>query len=79
MCLSFGLGAHPPDEDHLTPDALGSPRSGAAVHSRMSGAGISMFYGAETEATAVAEIRPAATQAVTIARWQPGRYRASST
>lgn len=64
---------HPPSEDHRTPDALGSPPSSAARHNRMSGAGISVFYGAESAATAVAEIRPTPDQAVTVAQWAPTR------
>ena len=65
--------SHPPSENHGTPDALGSAPSHTARHNRMSGAGISMFYGAESAATAAAEIRPTPDQAVTVAQWAPTR------
>ena len=52
---------------------LGSPPSKNAKNNRMSGAGISMFYGAESEKTAIAEIRPGAGKAVTVGTWHPGR------
>ena len=52
---------------------LGSPPSKAAKNNRMSGAGISMFYGAESEKTAIAEIRPSAGKAVTVGTWRPCR------
>ena len=65
--------AHAPNESHRTPSSLGSPPPTAASHNRMSGAGISMFYGAHAEETAIAEIRPGADEAVTIGRWRPGR------
>lgn len=65
--------SHPIEENHDTPEALGSPPSSAAAHNRMSGAGIAMFYGADTDATATAEIRPGTDQAVTLATWRPAR------
>lgn len=64
---------HPIEEHHQTAGSLGSPPSTAAGHNRMSGAGIAMFYGADTEATATAEIRRGDDQAVTVATWRPAR------
>ena len=52
---------------------LGSPPSESARHSRMSGAGISMFYGAETPETARAETWCDAGQTITIGSWTPSR------
>ena len=65
--------AHDPSEHLRTADQLGSPPSAAAGNNRMSGAGISMFYGAESAETAVAEIRPDPGAAVTVGTWSPGR------
>ena len=56
-----------------TAKKLGSPRSKHARHNRMSGAGISMFYGAETELTAKAEIARGKGKAVTTGSWTPSR------
>ena len=52
---------------------LGSPPFKHARHNRMSGAGISMFYGAETEYTAKAEIQGGKGKAVTTGTWTPSR------
>ena len=52
---------------------LGAPPSSKARHNRMSGAGISMFYGAETEETAKAEIPRGSGKAVTTGYWTPNR------
>ena len=56
-----------------TAKKLGSPPSEHARHNRMSGAGISMFYGAETEHTAKAETPPGKGKAVTTGHWTPSR------
>lgn len=64
---------HCPSKPLRTARDLGSPPSTAAVNNRMSGAGISMFYAAESEATATAEIRPNPKQAVTVGSWTPSR------
>ena len=65
--------AHCPPKRLRTAKELGSPPSAAAENNRMSGAGISMFYAAESEATATAEIRPHPKQAVTVGSWTPSR------
>ena len=56
-----------------TAKKLGSPPSMHARHNRMSGAGISMFYGAETEHTAKAETPHGKGKAVTTGHWTPSR------
>ena len=56
-----------------TAKELGSPPSRHARHNRMSGAGISMFYGAETEHTAKAETPRGKGKAVTTGHWTPSR------
>ena len=65
--------AHCPSKRLRTAKELGSPPTADAENNRMSGAGISMFYAAESEATATAEIRPDPGKAVTVARWTPSR------
>ena len=65
--------AHKPSRTLRTAKDLGSPPSRDARHNRMSGAGISMFYGAETAGTARAETRCEAGQAVTTGSWTPSR------
>lgn len=54
-----------------TAQTLGSPPSSRAKHNRMSGEGISMFYGAEDADTAIAEIRSNSNQVVTVGSWTP--------
>lgn len=56
-----------------TAKKLGSPPSRHARHNRMSGAGISMFYGAETEHTAKVEVPRGKGKAVTTGSWTPSR------
>ena len=53
--------------------ALGPAPSRRARDSRMSAAGISLFYGAESEQTAISEVRPSEEQAVTVGTWTPSR------
>ena len=53
--------------------ALGPAPPRSARGNRMSGPGISMFYGAESEKTAIAEISPRKKQAVTFGTWTPIR------
>ena len=65
--------AHCPSKRPRTAKQLGSPPSTVAENNRMSGAGISMFYAAESEATATAEIRPDPKKAVTVSSWTPSR------
>ncbi len=65
--------AHGVEVSYRSPADLGSPPSWAAGHNRMSGAGIAMFYGAEADTTAVAEIRPRDDEAVSLATWAPAR------
>lgn len=55
--LLYRLRLHNAKESPSTPDALGAPPPEMALYSnRMSPAGISMFYAAEDEATAIAEV-----------------------
>ena len=49
-----------------TAEDLGSPPLEVASNNRMSGAGISMFYGAQTVKTVIAELQPEARQVVTV-------------
>ena len=56
-----------------TAKELGAPPSECARHNRMSGAGISMFYGAETPGTARAEIWCDGDHAITTGIWTPSR------
>ena len=63
--------AHSPSEEPQSAKKLGSPPSHKAQHNRMSGAGISMFYGAETATTAIAEIRCDPGHATTVGTWTP--------
>ena len=65
--------AHCPSKRLRTAKQLGSPPSEVAENNRMSGAGISMFYAAESETTATAEIRPDPKKAVTVGSWTPSR------
>ena len=64
---------HKPSEAARNAKQLGSAPPEGAQHNRMSKAGVSMFYGAETEDTARAEIRHGAGQAVTTGIWTPSR------
>lgn len=64
---------HEPNEILGTAETLGSPPLSRAKHNRMSGEGISMFYGAEDADTAIAEIRSNSNQAVTVGIWTPTR------
>ena len=63
--------AHEASIELGTAKELGSPPSESARHNRMSGAGISMFYGAETPETAKAETWRDADQTITIGNWTP--------
>ena len=65
--------AHDANEILNTAKELGSPPPACAEYNRMSGVGISMFYGAESEDTALAEIRSNSNQAVTVGSWTPTR------
>jgi len=64
---------HEPSEPVLNAKHLGSAPPEVAQHSRMSKAGVSMFYGAESEDTARAEIRQEAGPVVTTGIWTPSR------
>lgn len=64
---------HGPSEILETARTLGSPPSSCAKHNRMSGEGISMFYGAEDADTAIAEIRSNSNQVATVGSWTPTR------
>ena len=65
--------AHDPDEILDTSRELGSPPLACAEHNRMSGVGISMFYGAENEMTAIREVQASSGQTVTVGVWKPTR------
>ena len=65
--------ADSPSEEPQSAKKLGSPPSHQAQHNLMSGAGISMFYGAETPTTAIAEIRCDPGHATTVGTWTPSR------
>ena len=65
--------AHDASTELRTAKELGSPPPGNARHNRMSGAGISMFYGAETPGTARAEIWCDAGHAITTGSWTLSR------
>lgn len=64
---------HDPSQVLQNATELGPPPSRRARDSRMSPAGISLFYGAESTQTAIAEVRPTADQAVTVGTWIPSR------
>ena len=65
---------HPPQKTLDTPEALGSPPPESTEPNRMSPAGISMFYGSEDVATALAELRPdALPRLATVAAWITAR------
>lgn len=72
-CRLFRALAHDPSERLRAANELGAPPSERAGNNRMSGVGISMFYGAETAKTAITEIRPSRKEAVTVGSWKPGR------
>lgn len=72
-CRLFRARAHDPSKRLRAADELGAPPSEQAGNNRMSGAGISMFYGAETAKTAIAEIRFSRKEAVTVGSWRPTR------
>lgn len=61
--------AHDLNEILDTARELGSPPPDCAEHNRMSGVGISMFYGAESEDTALTEIQSSFLQAATVCSW----------
>lgn len=65
--------AHPKERPATTAADLGSPPIGATTANRMSPAGISMFYGAEDQDTALAELRPRTGDWATVARWTTTR------
>lgn len=65
--------AHDASRELDTAADLGSPPRESAAHNRMSGACSSMFYGAETAATAATEIKPEARHVVTCGTWRPSR------
>ncbi len=54
---------------YTTADDLGSPPPAKAVAQRMSAAGVSCFYAAEDESTAINEIRPALADVVSCGEW----------
>jgi hypothetical protein len=49
---------------------MGAPPSGAAKHNRMNPAGISLFYGAASQDTCIAEVRPSIGDKVALARFE---------
>jgi hypothetical protein len=53
--------------------ALGAPPKKFAAHNRMNPAGISLFYGAESEVTAIAEIRPSIGDKVAVGKFKTTR------
>lgn len=65
--------AHDPTDAPKTAAELGPPPSRGATHNRMSGAGVSVFYGAECETTVIKEIGGSMHQAVSIGRWTSTR------
>ena len=71
----YRVRSHKKTEQCATRDALGSPPSGKAPSSRMSAAGISVFYGAYEMSTARIEVSVSAPQgwALTGAAWQCSR------
>ena len=64
---------HDPSQVLQYATELGPPPSRCARDSRMSPTGISLFYGAESAQTAIAEVRPGADQAVAVGTWAPSR------
>ena len=62
---------HQPEESPANAADLGSPPACKATNSRMSPAGVSMFYAAETEHTAIAEVNCHCDEAITTGRWRP--------
>ena len=60
---------HHPQERPGNAAELGSPPDSKATSNRMSSFGVSMFYAAETERTAIAEVGRNSSDAVTIGRW----------
>ena len=64
---------HEPSEELGTVADLGPPPSHIAGHNRMSRAGVSVFYGAESETTTLAEVKTCGRTAVTLASWKPSR------
>lgn len=60
-------------DDERSPGRLGSAPAAMAAANRMSARGVSMFYGADHAATAVAEIRSAADDRVVTGTWHPAR------
>jgi RES domain-containing protein len=73
----FRAHAHLPDERLEGAERLGAAPREKAANNRMSPAGIPMFYGAEDEATAIAEVRAAETDparsAITVGMFEPIR------
>lgn len=65
--------AHDTNEVLRKAKELGSPPLTRAEHNRMSGVGISMFYGAENEMTAIKEVQVSSGQTVTVGGWKPTR------
>ena len=64
---------HHPSKICHTVAELGPPPSKAATHHRMSGAGVSVFYGAETVQTVKRELKGEKDRALTSAIWTPNR------
>ena len=64
---------HLPEESPAHAAELGSPPACKATNSRMSPAGVSMFYAAETEHTAIAEVNCNCDEAITTGRWRSCR------
>lgn len=65
--------AHDTNEVLCKAKDLGSPPLTRAGHNRMSDVGISMFYGAENENTAIKEVQVSSSQTVTVGGWKPTR------
>lgn len=64
---------HKPSEELGSVADLGPPPSHFAEHNRMSRAGVSVFYGAESETTTLAEVNTSGEDVVTLASWKPSR------
>ena len=64
---------HEPSQVLRNATELGPTPSRCARHNRMSAVGISLFYGAESVQTAIAEVRPGEEQAVTVGTWMLSR------
>ena len=65
--------AENPAETLSTVQELGPPPTVAAGHNRMSRAGVSVFYGAESTETTLKEIKPSECLAATVGCWTSSR------